>query len=147
MTDDQPWWHDFNYRCVKCGQSLTGESVQEGEQPETLEHRVTINLGIGFGLVGCGPVVRIEDNDRFPPLDYFYTRQLDSGVWIGVRKMLVTWALIVGIDAQGNYRSRYCYEQYHDAVEALQTWDGDGDPPGPWLKQKPGDRLGPGMVE
>lgn len=45
-----------------------------------------------------------------------------------------------------SWRTRFCYEHSIDAVLAVQDWDGQGDPPGPWLKQKPEDRLGPGMV-
>lgn len=41
---------------------------------------------------------------------------------------------------------RYCYENYRDAQNALMAWDGEGDPPGPWIKEKPSGRLGPGAT-
>jgi hypothetical protein len=32
------------------------------------------------------------------------------------------------------------------AVSALDIWDGQGDPPGPWIKEKTSNRLGPGAT-
>jgi hypothetical protein len=42
------------------------------------------------------------------------------------------------------YAARYCYPTLAEAKEALATWDGKGDPPGPWIKEKISERLGPG---
>ena len=47
----------------------------------------------------------------------------------------------------GGYRTRYCYPTIEAAEAALGVWTGDGDPPGPWIKQKPEERHGPGMSE
>lgn len=62
-----------------------------------------------------------------------------------LQKLLFTTGLVVGLDRAG-YKRRYCYERYEDAREALVQWDGAGDPPGPWIKEKPSDRLGPGAL-
>lgn len=43
-----------------------------------------------------------------------------------------------------DYTARYCYDSAREAVRALQTWDGVGDPPGDWIKEKVSERLGPG---
>ena len=42
------------------------------------------------------------------------------------------------------FEARYCYEDRAAALKALHTWDGKGDPPGPWIKEKTSERLGPG---
>jgi len=31
---------------------------------------------------------------------------------------------------------RYCYESFEDAFNAVNNWDGNGHPPGPWIKRK-----------
>ena len=74
-------------------------------------------------------------------------RVLPSGEVLGVLPMLFTTGLYVGVTVESPGRTRYCYENAHDAMSALQAWDGAGDPPGPWIKQKPEDRLGPGATE
>jgi hypothetical protein len=56
--------------------------------------------------------------------------------------MLFTYDLCVGLDETG-YRTRFMYPDLGTALVALLAWDGLGDPPGPWIKQKPGDRENP----
>ena len=74
---------------------------------------------------------------------YIAWRLMPDGTMNGVMKFLFTYGLMVGFDLVG-YRRRYCYGNLGDAVAALATWDGAGDPPGPWIKEKPSDRCGPG---
>lgn len=76
---------------------------------------------------------------------YLDARELASGVVIGIMPMLYTAGLFVGITRE-RYERRYCYEKLADARSAFLSWDGVGDPPGPWIKEKPSDRLGPGAV-
>jgi hypothetical protein len=79
-------------------------------------------------------------------LGYSPARRLPNGEMAGVTPMLTTFALFVGLTARG-WRTSYYYEHKADAEAALAAWDGAGDPPGPWIKQKPEERLGPGAVE
>jgi len=81
----------------------------------------------------------------FERMGYIQPRKLPTGEWAAVEKMLFTWALVVGLDQTG-YRTRFCYEHITDAGPALEEWNGEGDPPGPWIKEKPIDRLGPGAT-
>lgn len=69
---------------------------------------------------------------------------LESGEYAYVQRMLFTYGLLVGCDESG-YRTRFCYEDAREAVHALLTWDGRGDPPGRWIKEKKrgGDRENP----
>ena len=76
--------------------------------------------------------------------EYSHLRRLSTGEWVGVQRFLFTWGLMVGLDERG-YRTRFCYEHPQDAVWAAQHWDGSGDPPGPWVKEKGrgGERSNP----
>lgn len=76
---------------------------------------------------------------------YIEPRQLPDGRWIGVRRFFHTVALVVGLDETG-YSYRYCYEAHRwpDAITDALEWNGEGDPPGMWIKQKGRmDRLNP----
>ena len=76
---------------------------------------------------------------------YKHVLKLPGGMLAAVHDQLFTTGLVVGLDSFG-YQRRYCYEKRQDAVDALMAWDGQGDPPGPWIKEKPSDRLGPGAT-
>jgi len=74
-------------------------------------------------------------------------RVLPDGTRCSLHQMLYTAAILVGISENGLiYERRYCYEHWDLAQAALLQWDGAGDPPGPWVKEKPSDRLGPGAT-
>lgn len=60
---------------------------------------------------------------------------LDSHEIVGVFPFLFTWGLVVGLTKDG-YRTRFCYPSLLEASIAAETWDGKGDPPGPWIKEK-----------
>lgn len=65
---------------------------------------------------------------------YNPVKVLPSGEIAGISRLAFTWGLYVGLGTF--YRTRFCYPTLHDAVTALDTWDGKGDPPGPWIKEK-----------
>lgn len=90
----------------------------------------------------------MNDIDAIIQEGYFPVRILRSGDVIGIKNMLFTVSLVTGLTKDG-YRSRYCYENRADAEIALSSWDGRGDPPGPWIKEKglQRERLGPGAVQ
>jgi hypothetical protein len=79
-------------------------------------------------------------------MGYLYPRQLADGTWIALAKMMYTVGLVVGIDRVG-YRKRFCYETATAAVLAVTAWNGQGDPPGMWIKEKPGDRFNPAWAD
>lgn len=67
---------------------------------------------------------------------YFgYMKAPATGEWMTVCRFIFTWGLLVGVDRVG-YRTRFCYHHGADALVALATWDGSGDPPGDWIKEK-----------
>lgn len=80
-------------------------------------------------------------------LGYFTPKRLATGEIAGVRSFVFTSAIVVGIDHWG-YRTRFCYERWMEAVAALANWDGHGDPPGQWIKEKGEvERSNPHAVE
>lgn len=52
-----------------------------------------------------------------------------------LRQFMTTYGLVIDIDDTG-YQRRYCYENYLDAKDALDEWDGIAHPSGPWIKLK-----------
>lgn len=70
------------------------------------------------------------------PEGFLVLRVLPDGRHIGLVRMIFTVGLAVDLAADGTYSSRYCYPNLAAAAAALAAWDGVGDPPGPWLKQK-----------
>lgn len=77
---------------------------------------------------------------------YERIKPLPSGL-CGLMRFITTHAIVVGLTDRG-YRGRYCYEHKQQAVDAIMEWNGEGDPPGPWIKYKgiDGERLGPGAL-
>ena len=66
-------------------------------------------------------------------------KRLDSGIEIAVIKMLFTWDLCYNINPNSMsdfYECRYMYATEGEAVEACIKWDGEGYPPGNWIKRK-----------
>lgn len=86
---------------------------------------------------------------------YELATELPNGDVLVAKEMMFTTGLHV---VKANYahetrargdsgvRTRFCYEHREDAIDALTQWDGQGDPPGPWVKQKPEDRLNPALA-
>lgn len=77
-----------------------------------------------------------------------YVRLLDGGRYVAVYRFMLNDRLVWGPDdGTGNYDRGFCYQQDGSAIEAAQAWDGEGDPPGPWIKEvgTSPKRYGPGM--
>jgi hypothetical protein len=86
------------------------------------------------------------NEDTIRELGYSDVRHLPSRGWCGVYRFMFTTAIVCGLDQIG-YATRFCYHHWLEASEALRSWDGMGDPPGNWIKEKPGDRHGPGSPD
>jgi len=75
-----------------------------------------------------------------------FARMID-GKLCCIQPMIYTMAFLVGVTFEEHsydYDARYCYADLDGAFHALSAWDGNGDPPGPWIKEKISARLGPG---
>jgi len=66
---------------------------------------------------------------------YYGLRVLDDGRIIGLWDLLYTTGLFVDLDLLG-YSHRYCFDSTCWANAAIKNWDGEGDPPGPWIVRK-----------
>jgi len=68
---------------------------------------------------------------------YYNLRVLPNGVVIGLYDFIFTVGLCYGLDETG-YSGRYCYpkENKGDAVIAVLTWNGLGQPSGQWVAHK-----------
>jgi hypothetical protein len=107
------------------------------------DDRFTLDLpGLDIGQAfGSDPLAWVRS------LGYGNPRRLPGAGICATKSMLFTGAIVVGIDAEG-YAGRFCYESDAEALDALMSWDGSGDPPGNWIafKGQDGDRPGPGSV-
>ena len=73
--------------------------------------------------------------ERLTGYGYEQVRMLPTGEAAGLSRFLFTTGLCVGLTEIG-YRTRFCYPDRASAEAALAEWDGNGDPPGPWIKEK-----------
>lgn len=71
-------------------------------------------------------------------------RQLPSGDWLAVKRLLYTTGLYRIRDGdRTGWQCRWDYRQLMGAVAAMNSWDGVGDdPPFRWIKQKGRDSGG-----
>lgn len=79
--------------------------------------------------------------------EFVMTREVAGRGLCGVQRFIYTCGLLTDLSFSGltyGYSARYCYEVPLDARAALGEWDGVGDPPGAWVKEKVSERLGPG---
>ena len=66
---------------------------------------------------------------------YAHIREVPNHGLCGLGPLAYTVGLFCGLDAVG-YKYRYCYANWLDALDALEAWDGTGDPSGPWIVRK-----------
>lgn len=79
---------------------------------------------------------------------YLYPRKVPGRGICALHHMVYTVGLFVNLDPVGYY-GRYCYPDLRSAKDALNEWDGAGDPPGPWIKYKgaPYEKSNPNYLE
>lgn len=66
---------------------------------------------------------------------YFLLKEIPGRGICGLKFMAFTVGLMVGLNMH-SYYGRYCYKHLADAREALEAWDGVGDPINEWIKWK-----------
>jgi len=77
-------------------------------------------------------------------LGYRDLRKLPNKQWIGVAPYLFTYGLCIGMQHVG-FTGVYHYATLREALEDCSKWNGEGDPPGRWIKYKDtdGERMNP----
>jgi len=80
-------------------------------------------------------------------LGYFEPRYIEGQGWCALAPMMFTVGIACGLDPVG-LRYRYCYTTASEARHALSTWNGEGHPPGSWIKRKGegGDLINPAIA-
>ena len=76
--------------------------------------------------------------------EFLDLREIPGCGLCGVQRFIYTCGLLVNLTFDGmtyGYKARYCYPSAKDAEQALLAWDGAGDPPGPWIKEKVSERT------
>jgi len=71
--------------------------------------------------------------------DWIEFRDIPNKGLCGIKRMAFTVGLCYNLNnniVSANYEGRYCFHTKAQALEALNTWDGTGDPPGNWIKHK-----------
>jgi hypothetical protein len=86
--------------------------------------------------------MEIYDKDNLKTVQFFISQGYHLVVrvrgrgWCGVKQMLCTWGLFYNMTRESSGDGRYCFANMYQAITALATWDGVGDPPGKWIKHK-----------
>jgi hypothetical protein len=108
----------------------------------------TFNSGrFGVMQVRCiGSGIDQESAEWLANQGYVMLRLMPDGELAGVSKYMFTHGLDMGVEPDF-WRTRWCYNTRFEAEKALEIWDGTGDPPGLWIKQKPEERRGPGSPD
>lgn len=75
-----------------------------------------------------------------------YRRDVSNTHFVAVYRMLYNDRLVFGPKGRPWYDRGFCFQQDDSALVAAETWDGEGDPEGPWIKEVGTDRYGPGMA-
>ena len=78
------------------------------------------------------------------PQGYSNFRDIPGQGLCATMRLMFTYGLFVGITKEG-YKGYYHYPFHTDCIDAITDWNGDGDPPGYWLKYKGegGERSNP----
>lgn len=74
-------------------------------------------------------------------LGYFDLKKLPTGEWAGLRVFIYNIGLVVGLD-DSSFRMAYSFHTFYEAEDSLRKWDGEGYPPGKWIKAKGKDKDG-----
>lgn len=109
-------------------------------------YREAIALGLGNDTESARHRARLPQPYR--PM-FVLLREVSGHGLCAVQCFLWTAGLLTDLEVSEfshGYQQRYCYESLREAIEALRQWDGAGDPPGLWIKEKMAGRLGPGWT-
>lgn len=70
-----------------------------------------------------------------------FQRQLPGDNMIVVYRMMFNDRVCFGPNDWSWIDSAFCFPQDGSALVAAETWDGEGDPPGPWIKDATNGRY------
>lgn len=124
--DERPalWWNRYTHAhyCVGCARKIN-------------EGMLATNDTQKFKLQPLERVMSLEQFHEYRASQYSRLTRFSSGEMGAVAPYLYTFGVVIGLTTTG-YRCRWCYATAEQAIAAIDKWDGGGDPPGPWIKQK-----------
>lgn len=88
--------------------------------------------------------------DQLPPTwrdQFLIVREVPGRGICAVQRFMFTCGLLTELtftEWTYDFSARYCFDSPTEALRALVSWDGVGDPPGEWIKEKVSGRPGPG---
>lgn len=80
----------------------------------------------------CGNCHEFTREKRMTEIEALAVRVLEDGRELAAQGMIYTWRLTIGPPGSMFVDDFYCYDNAADCVAAVESWDGSGDPPGPW---------------
>jgi len=78
--------------------------------------------------------------------EIYASREIPNQGLCLVQHFAFTAGLLTNVTFDGlsyDYHARYCYPSRIEAFRMLHAWDGVGDPPGDWVKEKISERTNP----
>jgi hypothetical protein len=83
--------------------------------------------------------ITLEDYRRLPEwlqdvvttCEYQHIKTMPDGSYACLHRFMFTWAILSDLEPMG-YGDRWCFHNFDDAKEALDAWDGTGDPGDKW---------------
>lgn len=124
--DERPanWWnpHTHAYYCTSCAILLNRSAAETEERT-------------GFAIKKLTEKMSLEKIEHLNNNGFYRLKVFESGEIGGLQQFMFTVGVCIGIDME-SYRCRWCYPSLLSAIHAIDVWDGTGDPPEGWLKQK-----------
>lgn len=72
-----------------------------------------------------------------PDYGFVGAKRLDDGTYVGIKRLVTTIAICVGIDEISAYRRRYCYNDLKSCLAAYERICSGNEEPSGWIARRP----------
>ena len=72
-----------------------------------------------------------------PYFGFSGAKLLADGTYVGIKHMITTVAIFIGIEPVTPFKRRYCYKEMIDCIEAYQQLQTGNDEPTGWIARRP----------
>ncbi|MGP1715581.1 MAG: hypothetical protein ACTS9Y_00245 [Methylophilus sp.] len=105
--------------------------------------------------LGAIPTRHVRLSWKFTQRKHFpiTNHRIIGGVTCALKEFAFSWSLVIGVTGCGAFERRYCYAEKDDALNALNSWNGEKHPPSNWtrligkVKGIQSDMLNPNLSE
>lgn len=80
----------------------------------------------------CGACHEFTRDKRADEIKATAIHVFPDGRELSAVRQIFNWRLNIGPAGEPTIEDFYCYERMTECIEAVLTWDGEGDPPGHW---------------